>query len=201
MYIIGISCSPRKSGNTELLVGQALSGAEHEGAQTELITLSGKDIRPCDGCSTCLKTGVCHINDDIQAIHQKFLEADGIIFGTPIYLYSLASQAKALIDRTYALNQRNRNLANKVGGVIAVAGSLGLIDALKDIYFFMIVHRMLPANFVAAYAMEKGEINNYPKTNKAAWELGREMVQLAMKKFEYPGEFRRSHSAYGTHTR
>ncbi|MFC2033377.1 flavodoxin family protein [Chloroflexota bacterium] len=201
MYIIGISCSPRKSGNTELLVGQALSGAAHEGAQTELITLSGKDIRPCDGCSTCLKTGVCHINDDIQTIHQKFLAADGIIFGTPVYLYSLASQAKALIDRTYALNQRNRNLANKVGGVIAVAGSLGLIDALKDIYFFMIVHRMLPANFVAAYAMEKGEISNYPKTNKAAWELGREMVQLAMKKFEYPSEFRRSHSAYGTHTR
>ena len=64
----------------------------------------------------------------------------------------------------------------------------------------MIVHRMLPANYVAAYALEKGEIKNKPKANKAAWELGREMVHLAMKKFEYPSEFRRSHYAYGTHT-
>ncbi len=201
MNIIGISCSPRKSGNTELLVSQALRGAEHEGAETELFSLSGKEIGPCDGCMSCLKTGICHINDDMQTVYQKLLAADGIIFGTPVYFYSLTSQAKALIDRTFALRRRdNRNLANKVGGVIAVAGSLGLIDVLKDLYFFMIVQRMLPANYVAAYATDKGEIKNRPKANEAAWELGREMVQIAMKKFEYPSEFKRIHYAYGTHT-
>lgn len=200
MKILGLSCSPRKSGNTEILVGEALNGAQHEGAEVELFSLSGKEIRPCDGCSACRKTGKCHINDDMQTVYQKLVAADGIIFGTPIYFYSMTSQAKALIDRTYALVGPEQSLANKVGGVISVAGSIGIIDAVKDLYFFIIIHRMLPANYVAAYATEKGGIRKKERALKAAWELGREMVQLVRKGFEFPSEFRRSIFAYGTHT-
>ncbi len=200
MKILGLSCSPRKSGNTEILVGEALDGAQKEGAEVELCSLSGKEIKPCDGCYTCRETGKCHINDDMQAVYQKLIEADGIIFGTPIYFYSMAAQAKALIDRTYALNTPNRSLANKVGGVITIAGSIGIIDAVKDLYFFITIHRMLPANYVAAYAVEKGGIRQREQGMKAAWELGREMMQLVKKKFEFPSEFSRSIFAYGTHT-
>lgn len=200
MKILGLSCSPRKSGNTEILIGEALNGAQHEGAEVELFSLSGKEIRPCDGCNACIGTGKCHINDDMQTVYQKLIEADGIIFGTPIYFYSMAAQAKALIDRTYALNTPNRSLANKVGGVITIAGSIGIIDAVKDLYFFITIHRMLPANYVAAYAVEKGGIRQREQGMKAAWELGREMVQLVKKKFEFPSEFSRSIFAYGTHT-
>ena len=200
MKILGLSCSPRKSGNTEILIGEALNGAKHEGAKAELFSVSGTEIKPCDGCYACSKTGECHIKDDMQTVYQKMIEADGIIFGTPIYVYSMTAQAKAIIDRTFALNRREKSLANKVGGVVVVAGSLGIIDAVKDLYFFFAIRKMLPANLVAAYANNKGEVKEREQGMKAAWDLGREMVQLAAKKFEFPTEFRRNFFAYGTHT-
>ena len=201
MKILGLSCSPRRRGNTEILLNKALQGAQHEGAEVELYSVSGKTIKPCDGCRTCFKTGECHIKDDMQNLYNKLLEADGIIFGTPIYFYSMTAQAKTIIDRTIALSRPERSLANKVGGVVVVSGSLGLIDAVKDLYFYMVVRQMLPANFVAAYGGAKGDVRKMEQCMKAAWELGRQMVQLAAKKFEYPSEFRGAHIAYGTHTR
>ena len=200
MKILGLSCSPRKSGNTSIIMGEALNGAEKEGAETELFSVSGKEIRPCDGCSACFKKGECHIKDDMQTVYGKLIEADGIIFGTPIYYYGMTAQAKAVIDRTFAMSRPEKRLANKVGGVVTVAGSLGLIDAVKDLYFFITIQRMLPANFVAAYATGKGDINNLEQGMKAAFDLGREMVQLVQKEFTYPSEFKTNHFAFGTHT-
>ena len=198
MKILGLSCSPRKSGNTEILVGEALNGAQSEGAEIELFSLAGKEIKPCDGCYACRETGECHINDDMQTIYQKLVEADGIIFGTPIYFYSMTSQAKALIDRTIVLRRPTIRLANKVGGVIAVAGRLGIIDAIKDLYFYIAISHMIPADYVAAYASEKGAIRKDKQAMKSAWELGREMVQLVRKRFEFPSEFERGLTAYVT---
>jgi multimeric flavodoxin WrbA len=201
MRILGISCSPRKSGNTEILLEESLSGAQQEGAETELFSVSGKDLKPCDGCWACTRTGKCHIDDDMQSLHDKMVAADGIIFGTPVYFYSMTGQAKILIDRFLALSTPDRNLRNKVGGVIVVAGSLGLISTIKDIYFTMIVKRMVPANLVAAYATNKGEVREMKRCMQAAHNLGREMVQIAMKKFTYPTGFPGSFIGYGTHTR
>jgi len=198
--ILGLSCSPRKQGNTEILIGEALQGAQREGAEVELYSVAGKAIEPCDGCRACNETGECHIKDDMQNLYNKLLEADGIIFGTPIYFYSMAAQAKTIIDRTIALNRPERSLANKVGGVVVVGGSLGIIDAVKDLYFYIVTRQMLPANFVAAYASGKGDVRKMEQGMKAAWELGRQMVQLAAKNFEYPSEFRKRSIAYGTHT-
>jgi len=200
MKILGLSCSPRKSGNTEILLEEALSGARQEGAETELFSVSGKDIRPCDGCWACFGTGKCHIKDDMQSLYDRMVEADGIIFGTPVYDYSMTGQAKIIMDRMLALSTRDRNLANKVGGVIVVAGSIGLIDPVKDFYFMMVIRKMVPANLVAAYASNKGEIRKMKQGMQAAHNLGREMVQIAAKKFEYPAEFTRNFFAYGTHT-
>lgn len=199
MKILGLSFSPRTQGNTEILLGEALRGAQEEGAETELYRVADKDIKPCDGCGSCRKTGECHIKDDMQDLYKKLLEADGIIYGTPVYFYNMTAQGKTVIDRTIALSQPGRNLANKVGGIIAVAGSLGLVDAVKDLYFYMVTRRMLPANFIAAYAGPKGDVKNLEKCLKATRGLGQEMVQIAARKFEYPSGG--THIAYGTHTR
>ena len=196
MKILGLSCSPRKSGNTAILLEEALSGAQQEGAETDLFSVSGKDIRPCDGCWACVGTGECHIKDDMQVLLLKMVEADGIIFGTPVYVYSMTGQAKTIMDRMISVN-----LANKVGGVVVVAGSLGIIDPVKDLYFNMVIRKMLPANLVAAYANNKGEVRKMEQCMKAAYNLGREMVQIAAKGFEYPTEFARNFYAFGTHTR
>ncbi len=131
----------------------------------------------------------------MQSLLLKMAEADGIIFGTPVYVYSMTGQAKIIMDRMISLN-----LANKVGGVVVVAGSLGIIDPVKDLYFNMVIRKMLPANLVAVYANDKGEVRKMERGMKAAYNLGREMVQIAAKGFEYPAEFRRNHYAFGTHT-
>ena len=200
MKILGISCSPRTSGNTDILIVEALEGARAEGAEAELFSLAGKEIKPCDGCGSCHKTGKCHIDDDMAAVYGKMAEADGIIFGTPIYFYGMAAQCKALIDRTFAPPGKGKSLTNKVGGVVVVAGSVGIIDAVKDLYFYFAVKRMLAGNWVGAYVNNRGDISSKTGAMKAARELGQDMVQIAGKGFEYPREFARSHFAYGTHT-
>ena len=200
MKILGLSFSPRKQGNTELLLERAFIGAGKQGAQTELYRVSARDIKCCDGCGSCFKTGACHIQDDMQELYDKMLEAEGILFGTPVYFYNVTAQGKAVIDRTIALNNPGRNLANKVGGIIVVGGSLGLIDAVKDLYFYMATRQILPANFVAAYAAGAGDVNRLQKCLQAAEDLGAQMVKIAEKKFTYPEEYKATHIAYGTHT-
>jgi multimeric flavodoxin WrbA len=201
MKLLGLSFSPRKNGNTELLLDKVFSGARLLKAETELYRVADNDIKPCDGCGSCFKTGACHIQDDMQPLYDKMLEADGIVFGTPVYFYNMTSQGKAVIDRTIALIRPDRSLANKVGGIVVVGGSLGLIDAVKDLYFYMVTRQMLPANFVAAYAANEGDVNQLQKCLQAAEDLGKQMTQLAEKKFTYPEEFKATHIAYGTHTR
>ncbi|MHA1106463.1 MAG: flavodoxin family protein [Promethearchaeota archaeon] len=200
MKILGVSCSPRKKGNTVILLEEMLRGAAEHGADIELFSISGKDIRGCDGCYSCIAKGECHIQDDMQPLYEKLIVADGIVFGSPIHFYGMTAQAKTIMDRTFALNQPGKSLANKVGGVIVVAGSIGLIDALKDYYFFITLKQMLPANFVAAYATGKGDAKRLKKGMDAAFRLGEEIVQLVDKKFEFPNEFPRNFFAFGTHT-
>jgi len=183
-----------------LLLGKAFEGSRQLGADTELYRVAGKNISPCDGCGSCFKTGECHIQDDMQDLYKKMLEADGIIFGTPVYFYNMTAQGKTAIDRTIALGRSGKSLANKVGGILVVGGSLGLIDAVKDLYFFMVTRQMLPASFVAAYSSNKGDVKRLEKCMKAATDLGMQMVKMAEKKFTYPEEFGASHIAYGTHT-
>jgi multimeric flavodoxin WrbA len=200
MKLLGLSFSPRKQGNTEQLLEKVFIGAGQSGAQTELFRVADRDIKPCDGCSSCFKTGACHIQDDMQDLYERMLEADGIVFGTPVYFYNMTAQGKTVIDRTIALGRPGRSLANKVGGIVVVGGSLGLIDAVKDLYFYMVTRQMLPANFVAAYAGGEGDVNKLQKCMQAAEELGAQMVRIAEKKFKYPEEFKATHIAYGTHT-
>jgi multimeric flavodoxin WrbA len=201
MKILALSFSPRKEGNTMIMLDQVLLGARQEGASTELYSLAGKTVLPCDGCNSCRSTGTCHIKeDDMPVILEKMLEADGLVFGTPIYFYNMTAQGKAVIDRTYSLSKPERSLANKVGGVVAVAGSFGLADAVKDIYFYMITRQILPASFVAVYGGSRGEIRKREKAMQAGYVLGQQMVHIIEQKFVYPKDYPGTHFAYGTHT-
>ena len=128
---LGISSSPRIRGNTDLLVREALSGAESAGADTEYIHLSDYDIAPCIECNTCYSKGDCRIQDDFQQLSKKILDADRLVFATPVFFMTVCAQAKMLIDRSQCLwaykyvlkkqlfvSQRDRRAM-----VIAVGGS------------------------------------------------------------------------------
>jgi multimeric flavodoxin WrbA len=201
MKILGISSSPHIQGDTVTLLNEALKGAAAEGAETELFSVVGKTLNPCEGCRSCFGKGICKIKDDMQSLHDKMLKVDGIIFGTPVYFWDVTAQAKTIIDRTFALNTPERSLTNKVGGIVVVAGSLGIIDVLKEYYFYMASRRMIPANYVAAYPVPQGGLKEMEKCLKAAYDLGRQMVKIATLKFEYPPDIPKSAPAYGTHTR
>ena len=189
MKVLGVVCSPRKGGNTEILVQEALAGAQTRGAETELLTIWDKDIRPCDGCLSCEKTSECHIKDDVQQIYPKLIEADGIVWGTPVYFWSVTAQAKMLIDRSYALYTNNNRLSSKVSGVISVGASLGNVAVWNLFNTFFSVHHMLSTDFVYGYARSKGDIRKDRHAMKASAELGIQMVSIAERKFKYPEEY------------
>lgn len=200
MNILAVSCSPRKKGSTVEVLEEVIRGAMEEGADAELYSVSGKTLNGCYSCYSCNEKGVCVQQDDMNELYSKMVEADGIVFGTPIYYYGMTSQAKAVIDRTFSLNTPERNLRNKVGGVVTLAGSLGMIDAIKDFYFLFAVKQMLPASYVAMYSGAVDDLKKLEKGMKAAGDLGRQMVKLVEKKFEYPEEFPPRPFAFGTHT-
>jgi multimeric flavodoxin WrbA len=200
MNILGLSFSPRERGNTELLMEAVLEGAVKHGAETELYRVVEKNIQPCDACGFCFNTGECPIEDDMQELYVKMLSADGILFGTPIYFYNMTAQGKCVIDRSIALNHGGKSLSSKVGAVVAVAGSLGLVDALKDLYFYMVTRQMLPASYIAAYGSNAGDVKKFEQCMEACGKLGEQIVGIIEKGFRYPDGMKASYMAYGTHT-
>jgi multimeric flavodoxin WrbA len=203
MKILGICCSPRKKGNTEILLKEALAAASKTGAEVELFTVADKTIGPCLACYACNKDGICAQKDDMQSLYDKMLTADGIIFGTPVYFYNMAAQCKTVIDRTNALGHPERNLHNKVGGIVVVGASQGNISAIKDLGFYFVSRKMLYAGYISAYGMAEGDVRQLPKCLEATRNLGRGMVKLINVDFKYPSELTESMPtiAYGTNTK
>ena len=185
---LGISCSPRKGGNTEILLREALASAKTCGAETELLVLYDKNLQFCDGCYTCSETGKCHIKDDMSEIHLKLLEADGIIFGSPVYFYNVTAQAKTLIDRSFVLVS-DCKLTDKIGGIISVASSMGHLGVWNLFETFFNTHHMKAADLVYGYARGKGDIIKDKHAMKAAGELGRQIVLMQEAQLRHPKEY------------
>ena len=97
--ILIISTSPRKGSNSEALAEAFADGARSAGHEAEVVSLRGKDIRFCRGCFVCQEKLRCVIRDDVDALCQKALEADVLVFATPIYYYEMSGQMKTLLDR------------------------------------------------------------------------------------------------------
>jgi multimeric flavodoxin WrbA len=145
--ILGISGSPRKEANTDTLVKKALDACKKNGADTEFISLAGKEIKYCDYCDACTeKTGyTCPKTDDVAGILEAMKAADAIIIGSPTYFASVSGQLKTLFDRTLPLRRNAFQLSGKVGGAIGVGGSRngGQENVVRDIQNWMLVHEMI----------------------------------------------------------
>ena len=101
--VIIISTSLRRGSNSDKLADKFVEGAKAAGHDVEKISLTGKDIQFCKGCLACQKLGRCVINDDVNDIMAKVLEADDVAWATPIYYYEMSGQMKTLIDRMNAM--------------------------------------------------------------------------------------------------
>jgi multimeric flavodoxin WrbA len=127
MKVIGIAGSLRARSNTLHYVKTGLKVLKEEGIQTELISLRGKEIKPCNGCYDCVKKGYCTIkDDDFEGILGKMREAEGLILGSPVYLSSVVPQMMSLLARaTFVAYWSDKFFAGKVGGPITVARRAG----------------------------------------------------------------------------
>lgn len=105
--VIILSISLRKNSNSNLLARSFAEGAKDAGNDVEFISLAGKNIAFCTGCLACQKTGSCVIKDDAIEIAEKVLNADVIVFATPIYYYEMSGQMKTLLDRMNSMFPKN----------------------------------------------------------------------------------------------
>ena len=101
--VLVISSSLRKNSNSEQLAVSFADGAKSAGNEVEIISLRDKEIKFCIGCLACQKTQRCFMHDDADAIREKMLHADVLVFATPIYYYEMSGILKTLLDRANPL--------------------------------------------------------------------------------------------------
>jgi multimeric flavodoxin WrbA len=160
MKALGITGSPRKGGNTEQYMQYALKAIAEEGIETEMVSLAGKDIRPCTACMACRGTEKCPIDDDLMSIYQKMKESDAIIIGSPVYFQCSSALTRAFLERSgYISNQNGRVFAGKVGGPLVVtrrsAGSLAFAQMLL---WFGGQRFFIPGAMATAFGLDKGDV-------------------------------------------
>ncbi len=192
MKVLGIYGSPRKGGNSDMLLDEALRGAQSVGAELlDPVRCADPSIRisGCVECGGCDKTGKCVIDDDMQSIYPKLIEAEVIILATPIFFYGVASQVKALIDRCQALwskrmlektpEQRKRYSRGR-GYLIAVGATKGsnlfVGVELTAKYFYDALDMSYEGGVLAKQVEGKGDIANHPEYLQQAFELGRGII-------------------------
>jgi len=108
--VLGIAGSPRRGGNTDLLLAEVMKGAASRGAEVKTIILNNLTIAPCQHCDACLEAGRCKVEDDMQMVRHELEEADRIVLASPIQFMGVTAQAKAMIDRCQALWARKNVL-------------------------------------------------------------------------------------------
>lgn len=173
--VLIIKTSPRKGGNSDMLADEFAKGASMSGNAVEIVSVVGKTINFCRGCFVCHKNHKCVINDDAVSIAEKALNADVIVWATPVYYYCCSGQMKTLIDRLnplFTLDYKFRDVyllataaedepATVEGTVKALQGWVDCFEksTLKGVVF-------------AGGVNEKGEIAGH-KALKEAFEMGK----------------------------
>jgi multimeric flavodoxin WrbA len=187
--VLGIFGSPRKGGNTEHLLEEALKGAEQAGAMVDRLRLADLNISPCRECHGCDLTGQCIIQDDMLNVFPKLLEADILILASPIFFYGITAWAKALVDRSQSLWVKKYLLKElslskegrkRKGFFISVGATQGqrLFEGsiLTVKYFFDAIHADYAGELVFRGLDAKGDILKQPEALQKAFEAGRKLV-------------------------
>ena len=185
MKVLGIMGSPRLKGNTDILLDEALKGAESGGAIVEKLVVDKLKMSPCKELYHCLKDGTCPIKDDMLGIYPKILAADAIIVASPIVFYTVSPQILGLMSRCQAFWARKYVLKNldipvKRGAFIGVGATKGakLYDGPKLTikYFFQAINAELKEELLVRGVDKKGEIKEHLEHLTDAYELGKKLV-------------------------
>ena len=190
MKVLGIYGSPRKGGNTDILLEEALKGAAEDGAEVEHIHLSTLNVLPCLECHGCDATGQCVVQDDMQSIYPKLTDSDVIILASPVFFYGITAWAKAMVDRSQALWTRKYLVKDpsltgeapkRKGFFISVGATKGgkLFDGavLTMKYFWDSIHVRYAGELLFKGIEAKGEVLKHPEALTQALEAGKKLVR------------------------
>lgn len=189
MRVLGIAGSPRRGGNTDLLLAEVMRGAQSKGAEVRSIVLNDLKITPCQHCDACFEKGECRIKDDMQKVYEALEWADRIVLASPVQFMGVSAQTKAMIDRCQALWARKYilkkpplgNRRERKGLFISVGGmklanlfepSLATVKA-----WFRVLDIAYAGELLFPNVDEKGAIKNHPDALKQAFLTGQKLVE------------------------
>ena len=188
MKVVAFNGSPRRDGNTDVLLRTAMNELEKAGIETELVQLGGNTIRGCTACLACWqhKNQRCILNDDIiNECIEKMVLADGILLGSPTYFSNVTTEIKALIDRAGMVVRANDDLlARKAGAAVVSARRAGAIHTFNSInHFFLIGQMIVPGSsyWNLGIGLQPGDVERDDEGLLTMRDLGRNMAWLLEK--------------------
>ncbi len=186
--VLGIAGSPRRGGNTDLLLAEVMKGAASQGAAVKTIVLNTLNITPCQHCDSCLTTGMCRIQDDMQMVYRELEDADRIVLASPIQFMGLTAQMKAMVDRCqalwarkYVLKQPPLKVIKERNGFFISVGGMKLsklfepaLETVKALFHTLDV--TYAGDLLFRGIDEKGAIKLNPDALKQAFLAGQKLV-------------------------
>jgi arsenate reductase len=188
MFILGLQGSPRKKGNTSILLSSFLAEAERLGAQVHNLEVAQKKIHPCIGCGHCEKQGFCVLKDEMVEVYALLRRADLIVMAAPIFFYNVPAQLKALIDRSQTLwSRRYVHKVNDPGqkwraGIFLSVGATKGKNLFEGVtltakYFFDAVGARYDGSLTFRQIEEAGAIAQHPTALEEAQEKAASLVK------------------------
>jgi multimeric flavodoxin WrbA len=180
--VLGIVGSPRKKGNTHILVSRILEGAEAEGAATETVLLGKLKIRECDGCHACWKGKPCAKRDEMNDLYPKIVESDAVVFGTPVYWYGPTALMKGFIDRFVYFNcpENRAKVRGKLAAIAVPYEEENPETAEPVVTFFEKSLAYLEMNLIGKVVVpgvsDKGDVLQKEEALAKAYELGQKLA-------------------------
>ena len=177
MKIIVLMGSPNPKGSTSILVEQFRRGAEEGGHAVEVIDVCRADVHPCIGCVRCGYEGPCVQKDDVEEIRRKLLNADMVVFATPLYYYGMTAQLKTVIDRFCAYNS-SLNSRHLKSALLTVAWNADdwTFEALEAHYKTLVRYiNFEDKGMVLGYGCGTPSMTQHSKYPQEAYRLGKSL--------------------------
>jgi len=188
MKVVAFNGSPRKEGNTRILLETVCGELEKEGIQTEIIQIGGKQVHGCTACMKCFenKDNRCIIdNDFVNECIEKMIEADGIIIGTPTYFTDVSVEVKALIDRAGFVAIANGGKLNRKAGaaVVAVrrAGATHAFDTINHLFGISGMFTVGSTYWNVGMGLQAGDVKGDAEGLETMKKLGQNMAWFLKK--------------------
>ncbi|MGE0021501.1 MAG: flavodoxin family protein [Draconibacterium sp.] len=185
MKVIAFNGSPRREGNTAILIAEVFKILEKHGIETEMIQLGNKTVHGCTACMKCreIQDNKCHIkNDHLNFCIEKMNEADGILIGSPVYFADVTPEVKVLIDVAgYVTRSNNFTLKRKVGAAVIAVRRGGALHAFETINNFFLINQMVvPGSSYWNFAIGRnpGDVLNDSEGIQTMQTLGENMAWL-----------------------